>query len=255
MPGRKLSSGTFALQGHDPGSVIYYKNIMVKPLDPIKVVVVTGGHGFEREPFFKLFQGYDDVEYVEAQQKDHSELFEDISNWNYDVIVLYNMTQEISPKRQENFRTLLKDKGVGLVALHHAEGAFQGWDEYRKIVGAKYPLKAHEIDGVAFKQGTYKHDVDLTAQIADRHHPITLGMDDFKIHDETYKGLWFAKDNRVLLTTDHETSDRTIGWTRPDYGKARVVFLQGGHDGKAYANENFRALIVRSIRWSAGTLN
>jgi hypothetical protein len=32
MPGRKLSSGTFALQGHDPGSVVYYKNIMVKPL-------------------------------------------------------------------------------------------------------------------------------------------------------------------------------------------------------------------------------
>jgi hypothetical protein len=31
-PGRKLSSGTFALQGHDPKSVIYYKNIMVKPL-------------------------------------------------------------------------------------------------------------------------------------------------------------------------------------------------------------------------------
>ncbi|NLK42321.1 MAG: DUF1080 domain-containing protein, partial [Planctomycetes bacterium] len=32
MPGRKLSSGTFALQGHDPESVVYFKNIMVKPL-------------------------------------------------------------------------------------------------------------------------------------------------------------------------------------------------------------------------------
>lgn len=32
MAGRVLSSGTFALQGHDPESVIYYKNIMVKPL-------------------------------------------------------------------------------------------------------------------------------------------------------------------------------------------------------------------------------
>ena len=29
---RKLSNGTFALQGHDPGSTIYYKNIMVRPL-------------------------------------------------------------------------------------------------------------------------------------------------------------------------------------------------------------------------------
>ncbi|MCP1382019.1 3-keto-disaccharide hydrolase [Runella salmonicolor] len=30
--GRKISSGTFALQGHDPKSIVYYKDIMVKPL-------------------------------------------------------------------------------------------------------------------------------------------------------------------------------------------------------------------------------
>lgn len=30
--GRKLSNGTFALQGHDPNSKVYFKNIMVKPL-------------------------------------------------------------------------------------------------------------------------------------------------------------------------------------------------------------------------------
>jgi hypothetical protein len=29
---RVLSSGTFALQGHDPNSLTYFKNIMVKPL-------------------------------------------------------------------------------------------------------------------------------------------------------------------------------------------------------------------------------
>ena len=33
MAGRVLSSGTFALQGHDPKSKVYFKNIMVKPLD------------------------------------------------------------------------------------------------------------------------------------------------------------------------------------------------------------------------------
>ncbi len=30
--GRRISSGTFALQGHDPKSKVYYKDIMVKPL-------------------------------------------------------------------------------------------------------------------------------------------------------------------------------------------------------------------------------
>jgi Domain of Unknown Function (DUF1080) len=32
MAGRLLSSGTFALQGHDPKSKVFYKNIMVKAL-------------------------------------------------------------------------------------------------------------------------------------------------------------------------------------------------------------------------------
>lgn len=30
---REIGSGTFALQAHDPDSVVYYKNIKVKPLD------------------------------------------------------------------------------------------------------------------------------------------------------------------------------------------------------------------------------
>jgi hypothetical protein len=33
MPGRKLGSGTFAIQGHDPESTAYYKDIQVKIAD------------------------------------------------------------------------------------------------------------------------------------------------------------------------------------------------------------------------------
>lgn len=32
MAGRKISSGTFALQGHDPESKVFFKEVMVKPL-------------------------------------------------------------------------------------------------------------------------------------------------------------------------------------------------------------------------------
>jgi hypothetical protein len=31
-PGRVISHGTIALQGHDPKSTVYYKNIQIKPL-------------------------------------------------------------------------------------------------------------------------------------------------------------------------------------------------------------------------------
>jgi type 1 glutamine amidotransferase len=253
MPGRKIGQGTIAIQGHDPKSLVCFKNIAIKPLDPIKTVVVTGGHDFEHDPFFKLFQGYSDIQYVEAAQKDHSELFEDISNWNYDVIVLYNMSQNISPKRQNNFKTLLQ-QGVGLVALHHAEGAFNTWEDYRQIIGARYPLKPQQIDGKQFVTGTYQHGQDMNIKVVDREHPITRGLSDFTIHDEVYKGIWFAGDNHVLLTTDHPKNDVTVCWTRPT-SDDRVVFLQLGHDSMAYANPDLRELVVRSIRWAAGDLN
>jgi type 1 glutamine amidotransferase len=231
---------------------VYFKNIAIKPLDPIKVVVVTGGHAFEHDPFFQLFQGYADIKYVDALQKDDSELFEDIGNWDYDVIVLYNMSQKLSPKREGNFKALLQN-GVGLVAMHHAEGAFNASDVYRQIIGARYPLKPQTIEGKQFATGTYDHDMDMNIKIVDREHPITRGLNDFAIHDEAYKGIWFAPDNHVLLTTDHPKNDVTVCWTRPSTTN-RVVFLQLGHDAQAYANPNYRELVGRSIRWAAGDL-
>ena len=33
FPGRRIGAGTIALQGHDRGSTVYYKNIRIKPLD------------------------------------------------------------------------------------------------------------------------------------------------------------------------------------------------------------------------------
>ena len=31
--GRTLASGTFAIQGHDPGSMVYFRSIRVRPLE------------------------------------------------------------------------------------------------------------------------------------------------------------------------------------------------------------------------------
>jgi type 1 glutamine amidotransferase len=221
--------------------------------EKIKVVVVTAGHGFKKEPFFAIFESPDNIEYVEAEQKDHSELFEDISGWDYDVIVLYNMTQEISPARQENFTALL-NRGVGLVALHHSIGAYQKWPEYRKIIGGRYYLNAMEEHGVMHPKSAYKHGLDISVQVKDSRHPITRRMNDFVIHDEAYKKCVFEKDNHVLLTTNHPASDESLCWVRR-YGQARVCYIQLGHDPAAYENESYRTLVPRAIRWSAGRLN
>ncbi|HUW19950.1 MAG TPA: ThuA domain-containing protein [Sedimentisphaerales bacterium] len=219
----------------------------------IKVVVVTAGHGFKKEPFFAIFESSGDINYVEAEQRDQSELFEDISGWDYDVIVLYNMTQEISPARQHNLTSLL-NRGVGLVALHHSIGAFQQWPEYRKIIGGRFYLNEMEENGVMHGKSDYQHGLDIAVHVGDKRHPITRGMKDFVIHDEAYKKCVFEKGNHVLLTTNHPASDEPLCWVR-GYGKARVCYIQLGHDSAAYENENYRRLVSRAIRWSAGRLN
>ncbi len=251
-PGRKLSNGTFALQGHDPGSIVYYKNIMVKPLpsERIKVAVVTGGHNFEQKPFLEMFNSFDGIRYVHVALKDDSEIFEDIDDWPYDVIVLYNMTQKISPKRRKNFVSLL-DKGVGLVALHHSIAAFQEWPEYRKIIGARYFLSDVVENGITYKRCTYKHDVTFAVKVEDKNHPITRALDDFTINDETYKGYLVDRDNLLLLSTDEPSNNESICWTRK-YGNSKVVYIQAGHGSKAYKNENYRTLVANAIKWSDG---
>jgi type 1 glutamine amidotransferase len=219
-----------------------------RPKGPIKAVVVTGGHAFEHDPFFAVFDEMEDVEYTEFVLKDQSEIFEDISDWDYDVIVLYSMTQKISEKRRENLVKLLDD-GVGFFAMHHNMCSFQEWPEYREIIGTRYYTQAVGDQ----PKCTYLHDIDFKVAIADKKHPITRGMSDFEIHDETYKNCAFEADNHVLLTTDHPTSDKTIMWTRK-YGKARVCTIQLGHDSKAYENPNYRMLLDRAVRWCAGRL-
>lgn len=215
----------------------------------LNVVVVTGGHEFDTKAFPKVFEGYPDIQVTFAQQKDHSELFEDISDWKYDVIVFYNMTQKISEKRRENFLKLL-DRGVGLVPMHHTLGAYQEWPEYSKIIGGRYFLKEEEWEGAKRAGSTYKHDIDMKVHV-EADHPVTSGVKDFEIHDEGYKGQWRDPSATLLLSTWHGDSDVALAWCKT-YRQSRVCTIQLGHDGQSYANPGFRKVVIQAIRWVGG---
>lgn len=224
--------------------------------DRINIVVATGGHGFQQKPFLAMFKAMDGagITFTHAPQKDHSELFEDISEWKYDVIVLYNMTQKISEKRRKHFMALL-DKGVGVVVLHHALAAWQDWPDYaNKIAGGKFYTKPTVENGVKREKSGWKEGLDYTVHIEDPNHPITRGMKDFKIHDETYCRYSVSPKAHLITTTDEPTSEKAIGWTL-GCGKARTCFIINGHDGKAYANPGYRKLVTNAIRWAARKLN
>ncbi|MEW5899992.1 MAG: HEAT repeat domain-containing protein, partial [Acidobacteriota bacterium] len=217
--------------------------------DKISVAVITGGHEFEQAPFLRLFEDDAGIEFLFLPQADDSEIFEDISRWPCDVIVLYNMTQNISSKRRENFLRLLHE-GVGVLALHHASGSFQDWPEYQKIIGCRYFLAPGETEGKKHEASSFVHDVNIAVQVSDSMHPVSRGLKDFMVHDETYKGCLFEPGSRILLTTDEPTSDKTLCLVR-NYGRANVCYLQLGHGASAYADPNFRKLVSQAIRWCA----
>jgi len=217
--------------------------------DKIRVLVVTGGHDFEKEPFFKMFKDSPDITYQAFEHPNaHRWLKADVAN-RYDVLVLYDMWQPITDEAKADFVQRLKD-GKGLVVLHHAIASYQDWPEYRKIIGARYYLKKMEVDGVEKPRSAFKHDVHFKIHVADPNHPVTGGITDFDMHDETYKWFDVAQDSHLLLTTDEPESNKTIGWAKT-YGSARVVYLQSGHDHFAYENPNYQRLVRQAIRWTA----
>jgi hypothetical protein len=218
----------------------------------INVVLITGGHGFNEPEFKKVFEGYDDITATRSDQKVGGEIFEDISNWSYDVMVLYNFNQKITPKQQENFLKLM-DKGVGLLVLHHANGAYNNWPEFWKIAGVTYHFAPYEENGVKMERSGFKGGVKFKIHMADPNHPITKGLTDYDFADETYCRTTIDPANHVLLTTEEPSSDKIIGWTKT-YRNSNVCYLQSGHDQVAYQNPIFRTEVSRAIRWVAKRL-
>ena len=218
--------------------------------DKIRVLLTFGGHGFEEKPFFAAFDSMADVEYTKAELPKDAGLLKPGLEKDYDVIVMYDMVPKITPQQQKAFVELL-NTGIGVVSLHHNLGAHRDWAEFRKIIGGKFILNPCEIDGQSYDKSTWSHGEDLKVSVAEADHPITQGLADFQIHDETYGGYYTAGDVKVLLKTEHPKNDPELAWVGK-YGKSRVFYFMLGHDGHAYANPNFRKIVNRGIRWAAG---
>jgi hypothetical protein len=229
-------------------SMLYSAALSAESDARIKVLVVTGGHGFEREAFFKLFEGHHDIVYEEAVQPKANEMIESGEAANYDVLVLYDMWQPITEAQKKAFVSML-EKGKGLVALHHCLASYQDWPEFCNIIGGKFYLKERTEDGVKYPQSQAAHGQEMKIKV-NKDHPLTYGMDDFVILDETYNRFRVAPEANVFLTTDNPANGPKVAWTRT-YGNSRVAYIQLGHDNQAYSNPNYRRIVAWAIRWAA----
>jgi type 1 glutamine amidotransferase len=217
-------------------------------MDQLRVLVLTGGHNFDEQPFYKMFADFDNTEIDHVEIQKECTYFDDTSQWDYDVIVFYNFRNSLSSKGQENLLKLC-DKGIGMVILHHAIAGFPEWSMWPKIVGAQYFLKDTEIDGEIWKRCTYKHGVTYHVTLEKSKSMVTDGLKDFEISDEVYKGYRLKSDNHILLTTDEPLSQKEIGWIRT-FQKSKVCYIQLGHGKEAFGNSHYKQLIKQSIDWA-----
>jgi len=215
-----------------------------------KVLVITGGHGFDKEPFFKMFADNVEIAFTAAEHvKTNASVYDRDDLLSYDVVVLYDMPQQITDAQKAKFMSLF-DKGVGLVVLHHALVSYQKWPEYEYIIGGRYQEPDPNKGGVVTEAAGYQHDVDIPVVIVATNHVVTAGVSNFMIQDEIYWGFRVGSDVTPLISTTHPKSGKPLAWTRTQ-GKSRVMYLQLGHDKSAFENENYRRLLAQGIRWAA----
>jgi hypothetical protein len=207
----------------------------------LRVLLVTGGHDHPPS-FYSIFEGAG----FQVTVDPHPRAFAYDMRKRFDVLVLYDMIKSgLDAQKRANLQ-VFAESGKGIVVVHHAlcsHGDWPWW--YEELTGARWV----EPNTPGLEASVYKEHLDLEMIPVDPKHPVTADLKPFKIYDETYGKLWFAKDVQVLWKTTHPTSDGPVVWVGP-FKKSRVITVQPGHGSETHHNESYRTLLRNAISWA-----
>lgn len=217
-------------------------------VNPIRVLVITGGHDYNKEEFSSMLRSLEpEITCLIAELPAAYDMFLPQNRDKYDVLVFYHMWQTITPEQAKSLSECIRN-GKPLIALHHSICAYDDWPEYWDIIGGKYFHKETSYKGKTYQPCSYIHDIHFNIKIASPDHPVTKGISEFPVFDETYKGYYVDESVMPLLITDEPSSTPVIGWVKT-YGSSKIVVLQSGHDVATFQNPDFRKLLRQSIDW------
>jgi len=200
----------------------------------IKVMFFRGGgHDWQNcPPIMKsVLENTNDFEVTFTENLD--DLKERIKQ--FDIIMQYTTGMQPT-KEQENGLCDFIQNGGGYVGIHSATDSFKNCDRYWEMVGGRFAGHG----GAKF-----------TVYIYDHEHPITKGLKDFEIQDETYAHNYHRNAQMRSLTRMNRGNERqSMAWVS-SYGKGRVFYTGNGHDRRAWENPHFQRLVVRAAYWAA----
>jgi type 1 glutamine amidotransferase len=166
-----------------------------------------------------------------------------LSNWN-----AFGLDPTASEWPEEAKRAYLDFvlKGKGHVAIHAGSASFPGWADYRQLTLATW------------KDGQTSHGPihEFPVRIEGVRHPVTAGLEPFKIKDELWNAPGLAEGAEVLASSYSASDKGETGRWEPAvlagrFGKGRSLTILLGHDAEAMDNSGFRALLLRAVEWAA----
>ena len=256
---------------------------------PLRVLVVTGGHPFESEPFFEVFDALPGVEWTHAPQPEARVHFRPDGVGEFDTIVCYDMPgitftggdpparfEEPSAQLVADYGALL-DRGQGVVYLHHAIASWPAWPDFAEIVGGRFHYQSASLRGVSFPDSGYRFGVRHRIEVVETGHPICAGLEDgFELTDELYLCPVFEDDVVPLMRSSAPfvdahfySADQAIrgrmhsreGWHHPPgsdlvawvkaVGRSPIAYLQFGDGPDTYADHRFRQVLANAIAWAS----
>jgi hypothetical protein len=164
------------------------------PAAPVKLAVITGGHGYDEPNFDKLFKALRGVQ-TTLQTMDQFAASPVAARDQFDVVLFYSMLMPLPKDKAKEALEHLGDTKQGVFVLHHALLSYPGWQAWTDIVG------------IADRKFGYYHDQKLNVHVTDAApalaHPITRGLKSWEMVDETYTMADAGQGSQILLTTDH----------------------------------------------------
>lgn len=217
-----------------------------EPKKTARALVATGGHAYDTS-FYSVFSGQEDISWSHATSQ--KEAFRPGMKDRYDVLVLYDMYNQIGEPEQKALREFV-EAGGGVVSLHHAIVDYTSWPWwYEDVIGGKYFEKAEGQHPASH----YKDDVPMVVRPAagKENHPVVRGLGELVTIDECYRGMWHSPKIMVLMETSNEFNDRPVVYLGPNPGW-RVVYIQLGHGTHTHNHPGYRKLVRNAILWASG---
>ena len=224
--------------------VVFSLFVSVVLAQPIKVMLVTGGHGYDTLQFFQMFDQMQEVEYDHFAQPDANKAIANGVADDFDVLVFYDMWNTITRDQKAAYIRLTK-QGKPFLFLHHALASYQNWPKFEEIIGGRYVQenKKNPED----ERSEYEHDMWVYCTI-ENYTPVTAGFRELRFFDEVYDNIRISDNVKPLLRTRHPKSADYVAWENR-FNASTIVYIQTGHDKRTYETEDYRKLLFQAIQY------